>query len=175
MAAAMRRMPWSVRRMATSGASQNLAAACTTVSSTGRSSVGGPRDGAEDLRGGRLLFQRVGEVTIALLKLGEQAHVLDGDHRLIRERLEQSDLLIGERRDFGAPELDDANGHALSEEGHAEEGAVAELPGKPHRQRELAIVGLRIRDLDGPCLDNRATADRPPVHGKTQLRRGGNR
>ena len=40
-------------------------------------------------RGRRLLLER-------LFRLVEQAHVLDGDHRLVGEGLEQRDLLVGE-------------------------------------------------------------------------------
>jgi len=32
----------------------------------------------------------------------EQAHVLDGDHRLVGERLQQADLLVGKRPRLGA-------------------------------------------------------------------------
>ena len=46
-------------------------------------------DRAQDIRGGRLPLQRLAEVLVALLELGEQAHVLDGDHRLVGERLEE--------------------------------------------------------------------------------------
>ena len=48
------------------------------------------------LRGG-LLLERFGEVAVARLELGEQAHVLDGDHRLVGERLQQLDLRVGKR------------------------------------------------------------------------------
>ena len=34
----------------------------------------------------------------------EQPHVLDGDHRLICERLEQGNLFLGKRADLGATE-----------------------------------------------------------------------
>ena len=37
--------------------------------------------------------------SVALLQLLEQPGVLDGDHRLVRERLQQGDLLVGERAD----------------------------------------------------------------------------
>ena len=60
-------------------------------------------DDAQHLGGGGLLLQRLGDLAVALLKLGvallqllEQPGVLDGDHRLVRERLQQRDLPIGE-------------------------------------------------------------------------------
>jgi hypothetical protein len=49
-----------------------------------RLDVGGrARDDAEDLAGGGLLLEGLGEVAIAGLELGEQADVLDGDDRLV--------------------------------------------------------------------------------------------
>jgi hypothetical protein len=42
------------------------------------------------------LLERLAEVSRALLQLGEQAHVLDGDDRLIGERLQERDVLVGE-------------------------------------------------------------------------------
>ncbi len=54
--------------------------------------------------GGRLLIQRLGDLAVARLKLGvaplqflEQPGVLDGDDGLVRERLQQGDLAVGER------------------------------------------------------------------------------
>ena len=41
---------------------------------------------------------------VARLQLGEEADVLDRDYRLVGERLEQRDLLVGERLDLGAPD-----------------------------------------------------------------------
>ena len=53
--------------------------------------VGGrTADHRQDAGRGRLLLER-------LLRLVEQAHVLDGDHRLVGKGLEQRDLLVGQR------------------------------------------------------------------------------
>src|SRR5207245_3888947 len=46
-------------------------------------------DDAQDLGGSGLLLQSFGEVTVAFLQFLEQAHVLDGDDRLIGEGLQQ--------------------------------------------------------------------------------------
>src|SRR5262249_60794809 len=85
------------------------------------------RDDAQDLSSGGLLCEAVRQLLIALLQLREQAHVLDGDHGLVREGLEECDLLIGERRDLGAPELDGADGHAFAQEWHAKKRAMTML------------------------------------------------
>ena len=66
-------------------------------------------DDAEHLGRCRLMLQGLAQFCVALLDLLEQAHVLDGDHRLRSECLEQSDLLFRERLDLGATNDDDAN------------------------------------------------------------------
>ena len=50
----------------------------------------------QDLRGCRLLLQQFGEFARALLLGFEQADVLDRDHRLVGEGLDQLDLLVCE-------------------------------------------------------------------------------
>ena len=57
-------------------------------------------DDPQDLAGRRLLLERLGEIAVARLELLEQAHVLDGDHRLVGEGLQERDLLVGERPDL---------------------------------------------------------------------------
>ena len=55
--------------------------------------VGRTGDHLQDVGGRGLPLQR-------LLRLVEQPHVLDGDHRLVGEGLQQLDLLLGERPDL---------------------------------------------------------------------------
>ena len=57
---------------------------------------GGPPDHLEQLAGRRLLLERHPQLAVARLQLGEEAHVLDRDDGLVREGLEQLDLLVGE-------------------------------------------------------------------------------
>ena len=45
-------------------------------------------DHPQHLAEGGLLLQRLGDLAIAFLQLLEQAGVLDGDHCLVRERLQ---------------------------------------------------------------------------------------
>ena len=54
-------------------------------------------DHLEDFAGGGLLLQGLGEVTVPGLQLLEEANVLDGDHRLVGEDLQERDLLAGKR------------------------------------------------------------------------------
>ena len=67
------------------------AARSAMASNTGCTSVGDSLITRQDLGGGGLPLQR-------LLRLVEQPRVLDRDHRLVGEGLEQRDLLVGERR-----------------------------------------------------------------------------
>ena len=82
---------WSPSRSAdqrVAGAAE-AQAALTTASSTGCDVGRRLRDHAQDLGGGRLLLERFAQ-------FGEQADVLDGDHGLGGEGLEELDLLVGE-------------------------------------------------------------------------------
>ena len=50
----------------------------------------------EHLAGRGLVLERLGQLARARLHLLEQPRVLDGDHGLVGEGLEQLDLLVGE-------------------------------------------------------------------------------
>src|SRR5262249_10402337 len=63
-------------------------------------------DHPQDLARRRLLLQRLGQVLIASLQLGEQAHVLDGDDGLIGEGLEERALLRSGGTRFSARDGD---------------------------------------------------------------------
>src|SRR5215471_13438519 len=80
-------------------------------------------DGPQDLAGRRLLLQGLGEVAVAELQLLEQAHVLEGDDRLVGECLQEGDLLIGEGPWLPAPGADGTDGDTLPEDRHGEDGA----------------------------------------------------
>ena len=58
-------------------------------------------DHLEHVGGRGLLLQRLGEVAGARLHLVEQAHVLDRDHGLIGEGLDECDLALRERAGVG--------------------------------------------------------------------------
>src|SRR5262249_7222353 len=71
-------------------------------------------DHAKNLAGCRLLLQRFGESTVPSLQFLEEPHVLDRDDRLVGERLQQRDLLLGERPHLGAADLNRADRDALT-------------------------------------------------------------
>jgi hypothetical protein len=50
-------------------------------------------DDSQDFRGGRLGVEGLGHLVVARLELREVPRVLDGDDRLIREALEELDLI----------------------------------------------------------------------------------
>ena len=72
---------------------------------------GGSADDPEDLSGGGLLLEGLGEVDV-------EAGVLDSNGCLVGEGLEEGDLLGGEGADLRASDHDDADRHAPSEHGH---------------------------------------------------------
>jgi hypothetical protein len=76
-----------------------------------------------------LLLQGLGDLAVAFPKLGvplldllEQPRVLDGDHRLIGERLQQRDLPLGIWLGAVPGYGENADCLILSHKGHAEEG-----------------------------------------------------
>ena len=68
-----------------------------------------------------------------LLRLVEQPHVLDGDHGLIGEGLQQGNLFVAERMYFGAAEQNRSDALALAQQGNtqisASAGAARPFPG----------------------------------------------
>ena len=132
-------------------------------------------DHAQDLRRGRLLVQRLRQLSVSRLQLLEQPHVLDGDHRLVGEGPQQRNLLVGERLDLGASDPDRADGCALAQQRNAQEGAVAELPSEHAAFRKLLHLGLEIRHLDGLPIKHRAPVHRAANHGHSKPQRIGDR
>ena len=65
-----------------------------------------------------------GEFTRALLLGLEQSHILDSDHRLIGEGLDQLDLLFGERPYLGARQHDYADRSSFAHERNAKHGTI---------------------------------------------------
>ena len=64
-------------------------------------------DDFQHLCRGRLLLQRFLQILRPRLHLVEQAHVLDGDDRLVGEGLQQLDVMRGERARLPAGDADD--------------------------------------------------------------------
>ena len=77
-------------------------------------------DDPQDLRGRRLLLERLGQLAVPGLELREQPHVLDGDDRLVGEGLEQRDLLVGECPCRPSRRIDHADGLTVANHRHDE-------------------------------------------------------
>ena len=102
---------------------QSFIAAATMVSKTGCTSVCDWLITRKISLGRRLLLQRFGQLAVAGLQLLEQPHVLDRDHRLVGEGLEQGDLLSGNGPGFGAADGDRADRLALAQHRHGQDAA----------------------------------------------------
>jgi hypothetical protein len=61
---------------------------------------------------------------VTRLQLVERPHVLDGDHGLVGEGLEQRDLLVAERHDLGAAGRDRADSDAVAKQRHAQRRSI---------------------------------------------------
>ncbi len=113
-----------------------------------------PADHAQDLARRRLPSERLGELAIARLELGEEPHVLDRDHRLVGERPQEGDVILGKRAGLGASDGDGADRASLAHERHRQD--AAEVPSeRPGGRREF-----RVQDDVGD-LDHAAGQDRP--------------
>ena len=66
--------------------------------------------------GGDLLLERVAQLAVARLHLFEEADVLDGDHRLVGEGLQELNLLVAERAHLGATDHQRADRLPLAQE-----------------------------------------------------------
>ena len=115
-------------------------------------------DDAEHLGGRRLMLQGLAQFRVALAEFPEQAHVLDGDDRLVGEGFEKRDLFVGEWANFQCGELNDADAMPSRSNGVASMVRVpsaAEAHGfrnySRHRCRE-------VMNVDRLPVDNR-TAD----------------
>src|SRR5262245_573346 len=77
---------------------------------------GGPPDHLEQLAGRRLLLERDAQLAVARLQLREQPAVLDRDHGLGGEGLDQLDLLVGEWVYLDPPHVDGADGYTFTQQ-----------------------------------------------------------
>jgi hypothetical protein len=94
------------------------------------------RRAADDLEhvGGRgLLLQRFTQVLRARLNLLEQPHILDGDHGLVGEGLEQLDVMVDERTGLNPRYTDQADRRAAAHQG---ENSMLRKP----RARAMSLI-----------------------------------
>src|SRR5262249_29662789 len=84
-------------------------------------------DDLEHIGGGGLLLQRFTEIARARLHLVEQPYVLDRNHRLVGEGLDQLDLFVGKWSHDRAVHDEHTNRSSLPQERHTEHCAKAAL------------------------------------------------
>ena len=117
------------------------------------------------------------------LQLLEQADVLDRDHRLVGEGLEEGDLSLREELRLGAAEGDRADRDSFSHQGDVEDRAEAHAPRVLAALREFVHFGLHVSDVDGPPVQHRSASDssrgrageRTPRRGRWGSRRDARR
>src|SRR5215472_16132020 len=105
-------------------------------------------DDTQDVAGRGLRVERRPQLTVARLQLREQAHVLDGDHGLVGERLQQLDLLLRKWFDDSSCDRDRPDGAALTKHRHGQDGTEHTEGG------DYVWIGVVIRDLHDRCLQN---------------------
>jgi len=122
------------------------------------------RDHPENLARRRLLLERLGQLRIAGLQLLEQAHVLDGNYRLVGEGLQQSDLRLAERLRFQPPDGDRADRLAAEQHRHGQRAPVLDA-----ERYGPVVVGVfeHIR-----YVDHRPIEDRPAGRGRPARAKG---
>ena len=119
------------------------------------------RDHPQDVGRGGLLLERRRQLSVSRLQLLEQPDVLDRDHRLVGERLEDRDLFGREGMDLGPPiDEDGAQRRALAQQRSPQKcpGQRAGLPHAGHALRELRLGRHDVLDVDRPSVAHNLSA-----------------
>jgi len=125
-----------------------------------------------------LAVEGLGQIPVARLELLEQPHVLDGDHGLVGEGLEEGDLAGREASYLAAAKEEGPGRHAVAEEGQGERRPVPESSGDRAAKGKLGLgVGevfdVNRRDVHDGSAGHPAAVDRiresdgDSFHGRT--------
>src|SRR4030095_917387 len=95
----------------------------------------------------RLLLQ-------GLLRLVEEPGVLNGDHGLVREGLEQRDLVVGESTRLAPGYGNRPDRFAVTEQRHGRKTSVPTGTGNRAPFRGQRWIGLRVGDVHGDAITN---------------------
>src|SRR5262249_19144158 len=107
------------------------------------------------------LFNGVCEFASSRLHLVEQPGVLDGDHRLVGERGDQHNLLLGERFDALPLQDDYPNRSTFAQQRHSEHRTnIAELHPLSH---SVFRIGLNIMHMNYLAFESDPSGDRSPA------------
>src|SRR6266567_1028347 len=128
-------------------------------------------DDTQDLTRRRLLIERLGEVAVTSFQLVEEAHVLDGDHGLVGEGLEELDLALRERP-FGLRHDNGADRLALAQHWHDQQRLIALGDRQLTRRDGHGGIVVHALDVDDPALADRVRGEVVAVqrHWKQTLR-----
>src|SRR4051812_6894598 len=98
-------------------------------------------------------------MAVATLKILEQARVLDGDHGLVGEGLQEGNLLVGEGPELQATHQDRADRDAVSDQGRGEDGPNPEpfMEGACDREFSVTLYG-GVFKVDRSPVDDRAAS-----------------
>src|SRR5690242_14764138 len=107
------------------------------------------------------MLQCLAQLCISILQLLEQSHVLDGDHRLVGEGLEQSNLLVRERPDLHTANAYYPDWYALAQQRCGKHRSVAHVMG-------LAFGVIRcdlseVRNMNCLFINYRSGLGRVPI------------
>ena len=126
------------------------------------------RDDAENVVGRGLLLQRFGERLVARLHLVEQANVLDGDHRLVGEGLQERNLLVAEGPDLGAPDNQYADGFSAAHQRCGCSGPMTGSLSQGFTERKFLPGSLQVVNVHRLAVGKGTTGD--PVAVDRQCR-----
>jgi hypothetical protein len=129
-------------------------------------------DGASHLAERLQLVHEAGQLVRPLLEFREQAHILDGDHRLVGKGLEQSDLSLREEPHLGTADDDRAGGDTLTEQRDAQRGTMTPLPRRGTTFGKLLRCGLHISNLQRLPLEHHAAGKHPATDREGELANG---
>ena len=102
-------------------------------------------------------------MAVCFLERFKQPGVLDRSHRLVRERLQQGDLLSCERTHLRLSEMEHADDGTVTQHWHGERCAIAALRGQLGTARIGVRSGLPVRDVVRPTIDDDPPDDGPGV------------
>src|SRR5262249_24321806 len=123
-----------------------------------------------------LVFERLLKLAFARLLCLEQPRVLDGDHGLIGENLEQLDLPACEWSHLSTPDRYRADCFAGTHERDRNHSAVAQPASNGAALRVLICFGLQISNLKRLSVENRRSVGADPKvdqnWGRVDLWRG---
>src|SRR5262249_36557315 len=112
-------------------------------------------DDAKHLRCRCLMLQGLPQFCVALLDLFEESHVFDGDHCLIGERFQESNLLFGEWTNFSPANQDSPNRSSLTKQRSSKNRSRRIRPLQWSRVRIVAVKVFRdIIHVNGLSVQN---------------------